>query len=343
MTNSKSPNDTDSDTVLHENELFRKRLVEYGRGVIERAEACDDDLYLLLDMADSELNHIVHDCLELSTEKEFDLDAHMQTIIGEMSSRKGRPKYATRSLFSGISGLDTIIGGFEKGDLVVLAGRRGVGKTSLVLSMLDHMAMADKQPVGLFCPGTDPRFICRRLLAVHTRIGLRSIQRGDLTPDRRLMLEDAAEEFRRSQVLLNCSFPKTHAMFRTSVMRAKSNQDVACLFVNKYADLVDGFTASGALASAANAWRRLNEIAYTFCVPVVVSVCVPERSDGEVSIADLRRHMPEASLADKILLLNCDQRGHTLTVEKNSNGRTGVTSLTFDQDCLRFESVCSEV
>ena len=341
MTNSKSPNDADPDnTLLHQNERFRKRLVEYGRGVIERAEACSDDLFPLLDMADFELNNIVQDCLELSEEEEFVLDAYMQTIIDEISSRKGRPENATRNLFSGLAGLDSITGGFEKGDLVVLVGRRGVGKTSLLLSMLDHMTTVDKKPVGLFCPGTDPGLICQRLLAVHTKIGLQNIQCGELSPDQRLTLEDAAKKFRQSQVFLNCSYPGAHVMFRAWVTHAKVNQNVACLVVDGYTDLVDGFTASGAMASVTNAWRRLREIAYTFCVPVILSICVPERSEGEVQIADLRQYMPQASLADKILLLNCDQQEHMLTVEKNSSGRTGVTSLAFDQDCLRFESAC---
>ena len=69
-----------------------------------------------------------------------------------------------------------------------------------------------------------------------------------------------------------------------------------------------------------------------FCVPIIVSVCMPEQSDSNIQLADLRERTPQACIADKILLLNCKQREHTLTVGKNSGGRTGVTHLILDRE-----------
>jgi replicative DNA helicase len=345
MTNGKPLSDTNSDDPLHHDTAFRERLAAYGRRVVERAGSGDDELYNLMDWVEHEYYKIVHDVLD-STSEESGFDECMQVTVREIADCKEQTEHTPRKLFSGISGLDEITGGFESDDLVVLAGRPGVGKTSLLLTMLDHMATVEKKSVAIFCPGTSNMLICQRLLAVHTQIGLRSIQHGDLSPEQRLELEDAAGAFCESRTAVKCSYPKTFSMFRGQVQDVKIKQgtELDCVFIDGYADLMDGFSASGASAGSANIWRRLKELTYMFRVPVIVSVCMPEQPDSNIQLADLREYAPQACIADKILLLNCrqpdcdqesggrKQQEHTLTVGKNSGGRTGVTHLILDRE-----------
>jgi len=302
-------------------------------------------LYDLIDCVGHEYYKIVQDVL-VSTREEPGFDECMQATISEITDCKDQVEHTPRKLFSGISGLDEITGGFERDDLVVLAGRPGVGKTGLLLTMLDYMATAEKKSVAIFCPGTSNVLICQRLLAVHTQIELQNIQRGDLSPEQRLELEDAAGVFCVSRTAVKCFYPKTFSMFRGQVqnMKIKQGIELDCVFIDGYADLMDGFSASGASAPSANTWRRLKELTRMFRVPVIVSVCMPEQPDSNIQLADLREYAPQACIADKILLLNCKQpdcsqesggrtqREYTLTVGKNSGGRTGVTHLILDRE-----------
>ena len=135
-------------------------------------------------------------------------------------------------------------------------------------------------------------------------------------------------------------------MFRGELDNVRIKQGIGrdCVFIDGYADLMDGFSASDASAAPVNTWRRLKELARMFCVPIIVSVCMPEQPDSNIQLADLRECMPQACIADRILLLNCEQpdcshessgrkqREHTLTVGKNSGGRTGVTHLILDRE-----------
>jgi replicative DNA helicase len=333
MTNSEPINDTNPDDSLHHGKVFRERLVAYGRRIAERAGSGDDKLYDLIDWAEHEYYKIVQDMLDL-TREEPGFDECMQVTVREIDDCKDQTEHKPWQLSSGISGLDEITGGFERDDLIVLAGRPGVGKTSLLLAMLDRIATADKKSVAIFCPGASNVLICQRLLAVHTRIGLRNIQHGDLSPEQRLELENAAEAFCVSRTTVKCSYPKTFSMFRGQVQNAMIKQGVGlnCVFIDGYADLMDGFSASGASAGSANTWRRLKELTRMFRVPIIVSVCMPEQPDSNIQLADLRECAPQACIADKILLLNYKQRECTLTVGKNSGGRTGVTHLILDRE-----------
>ena len=336
MTNSKPLDDTNSDAPLLDDNVYRERLAAYGRRVVERVGAGDDELYDLMDWAEYEYYKIIEDMLDSASE-EPGFDECMQVTVREIADCKDQTEHTPWRLFSGISGLDEITGGFERDDLVVLAGRPGVGKTSLLLTMLDHMATAEKKSVAIFCPGASNVLTCQRLLAAHTQIGLRDIQHGDLSPGQRLELENAAEAFCLSRTAVKCSYPKTFSMFRGQVQNVKIKQGLDCVFIDGYADLMDGFSASDASAAPVNIWRRLKELTRIFSMPIIVSVCMPERSDSNIQLADLRECMPQACIADKILLLNCKQldcsqghdarkqREHTLTVAKNSCGRTGVT------------------
>ena len=167
-----------------------------------------------------------------------------------------------------------------------------------------------------------------------------------ISPAQRLELKDAAGAFCVSRTAVKCSYPKTFSMFRGQVQNVKSKQGIEldCVFIDGYADLMDGFSASGASACSSNTWRRLKELAWMFCMPIIVSVCMPERPDSNIQLADLRECTPQACIADKILLLNCEQpdcsqesggrkqREYTLTVGKNSGGRTGVTHLILDRE-----------
>jgi len=331
MTNSDPINDTNLGDSLHHDNVFRERLAAYGRRVVERVGAGDDKLYDLIDWVEHEYYKIVQDMLDSTTE-EPGIDELMQVTICEISDCKDQIEHTPRKLFSGISGLDEITEGIERDDLIVLAGRPGVGKTSLLLAMLDYMATAEKKSVAIFCPGASNTLICQRLLTTHTQIGLRNIQNGDLSPDQRLELEHAAGAFCVSRTAVKCPYPRTFSMFRGQVQNVKIKQGLDCVFIDGYADLMDGFSASGASAGSANTWRRLKELTRMFRVPIIVSVCMPEHPDSNIQLADLRECMPQACIADKILLLNCKHREHTLTVGKNSGGRTGVTHLILDRE-----------
>jgi replicative DNA helicase len=333
MTNSEPINDANLDDSLHHDKVFRERLAAYGRRVVERAETGGDELYYLMDWVEHEYYRIVQDVLDL-TREEPGFDECMQATIREITDCRDQIEHTPWRLFSGISGLDEITGGFERDDLIVLAGRPGGGKTSLLLAMLDHMATAEKKSVAIFCPGASNVLICQRLLAVHTQIGLRDIQHGDLSPEQRLELENAAGAFCASRTAVKCSYPRTFSMFRGQVQDVKIKQGIEldCVFIDGYADLMDGFSANGASAGSANTWRRFKELTRMFRVPIIVSVCMPEQPDSNIQLADLRECTPQACIADKILLLNCKQREHTLTVGKNSGGRTGVTHLILDRE-----------
>lgn len=97
--------------------------------------------------------------------------------IEEMWNRKG----AIGGLATGFSDLDTKTDGMHGGEMIVIAGRPSTGKTSLAMNIAEHVAVAQKLPVGVFSLEMSSRELIKRMIASRARVNLRLISRGFLT------------------------------------------------------------------------------------------------------------------------------------------------------------------
>ena len=115
--------------------------------------------------------------------------------------------YERRGLISGLSTgfreLDYLIDGMHEGDVTVIAGRPGMGKTALALNIAEHVALDLGKPIALFSLDLSSRLLIERLICAHARISLKKIKDGLLSDRDFLKLKEASSKFANSQLIIN--------------------------------------------------------------------------------------------------------------------------------------------
>jgi Zn-dependent peptidase ImmA (M78 family)/archaellum biogenesis ATPase FlaH len=244
---------------------------------------------------------------------------------------------------AGIDDLDSLVGGFRPGQLVVIAGRRGSGKTGLGLTIARNVAMREKKFVELVMPSSNQNDLADRLLAAEANVPLDGVR------DESCVHLIAEAQQRISSSPLRIWVPARVTIQEMRELMQKIAKKNCRLVAVDYAQLVtdDGVsnfaTADEELSSVV---RKFKHLAREFRVPIVLISTVSRGAE-----VDKRRILQAHDLAgtssfeehsDAVILLQ--SLAHTsmekvtvqLTVAKNRNGPKGSVLLTFDPRVASF-------
>lgn len=311
--------------------------------LIVRRLSCERQLRALAEIDLDDVDAGVERALDL-LERIASADRTPTLIADALSQDIPRLEETPRFAPTGVSILDDKIGGFHPGQFVVVAGRPGSGKTSLLLQFA--IETAKTRPV-LFFTLEMPREECIwRLVSWETGIPVERIGRHDLTEQDWTHIIKAQQRLAPSHLIFEDSPRATMTSIRTACQRVKMSRGDLGLVVVDYLQLIEGKGEEYERLSQIS--RRAKLLARELDVPLVMGAQLnrklEERKEKKPNLGDLRGSGAMEQDADLVLFahrpcLYDDTRSATeaeLIVAKQRNGPTGGLALTFQPTTTRF-------
>ncbi|MDH3215666.1 MAG: replicative DNA helicase [Candidatus Krumholzibacteria bacterium] len=248
--------------------------------------------------------------------------------------------------------LDAYTSGFQNAELVIVAGRPSMGKTSLALNVAQHLGIKHKIPVGVFSLEMSSEQLVMRLLCSEARIDSHRLRMGYIKSSEFAELAIVAGYLSEAPIYIDDSAGISMMELRAKARRLKSEVNVGCIFVD-YLQLItirERFENRQQQISAIS--RGLKGLAKELEIPVIVlsqlSRAVESRGgDRRPMLSDLRESGAIEQDADTVLMLyrpefyegeDSEHAGMAeVIIAKQRNGPTGTVKLAFMKEYTRFE------
>jgi len=261
---------------------------------------------------------------------------------------------AMTGLTTGYLQLDQMTAGLGKGDLIIVAGRPSMGKTTFSNCIVDHVGVREKKPVLYFSVEVSRQHLVRNMLCARARVELQRVRRGQIENDDIRKLTDAAGELMEAPIFIDDSSSPTVIQIRTKARRIKQRHGLALIVID-YIQLVQTNTLESRNLEISQMSRGLKSLARELEVPVIaisqLNRGVDSRENRVPRMSDLRESGALEQDADLILFLYREsqynptpenQNEAEVIVAKQRNGPTGRIPLHFFGNILRFETPAFE-
>lgn len=326
-----------------------RRLINVSTEVIQEAYDPGGNAGDILDRAE----HLIFEIAQAKLRRGFvpmrEILKHSFEAIQELYDKK---EHVT-GVASGFKDLDDLTSGFQRSDLVVIAGRPSMGKTAIALNIAAHAAIANKIPVAVFSLEMGKEQLVQRMLCSQAKVDAHKLRTGYLADKHWSRLTTAAGLLSDSQIYIDDSPALTVLEMRTKARRLKAEVDVGLVIVD-YLQLMRGLgRLENRQQEISEISRSLKALAKELEVPVValsqLSRAVESRGgDHRPILSDLRESGAIEQDADVVLFIfRAEQYARTaenvgiaeIIIGKQRNGPTGIVRLQFASECMRFESL----
>jgi len=337
--------------VVQKKSTLRK-LIKTASEILELGYKEDQDVEKILDSAEQRLfqvsqKYIKQDFIPIKSVLEAAFNR-----IDEL--HKGDHKL--RGIPSGFPDMDSILAGFQKSDLVILAARPSIGKTTLALDFARQIAVKEKIPVGIFSLEMSCDQLIDRMLAAQSGVDLWRLRTG------RLKTGDGDDDFQRiggamgilseAPIFIDDAGSANVMEMRTMARRLQSEHKVGLIIVD-YLQLMEGRSGGdNRVNEISEISRALKQLARELNIPIIalsqLSRAVESRSPQIPKLSDLRESGSIEQDADVVMFLYREDREKPDTPNKNivevhiakhRNGPVGKLSLYFNENSTTFKSL----
>ena len=275
--------------------------------------------------------------------------------IEELQSSPG----SVTGVATGFPDLDNMTAGFQKGELIIVAGRPSMGKTALAMNFAQHAAIDKEVPVAVFSLEMSKESLVQRLLCSEGRVDAGRLRRGRLQDDEYARLATAAGHLNTAPIWIDDTPAITALELRAKARRLASEVDLGLIIVD-YLQLMSGpSNADNRQQEISAISRSIKAVAKELNVPVIalsqLSRAPEQRTDRRPVLADLRESGAIEQDADLVLFVYreevyrkpedlVDDAGNSiegkaeLIIGKQRNGPTGSLGLYFHKAYTLFES-----
>jgi replicative DNA helicase len=258
-----------------------------------------------------------------------------------------------RGVATGIKNLDLQIGGFQPQELVVLAARPSVGKTSLALNIAAYNAVRLKKPVGIFSLEMSREQLAERIISSEAMIEADKLRSGYLSQEDWQALTQVSNRLSEAPLYIDDAAGLTALEIRAKAKRLAVTAKVQLLIVDYLQLAASGEKVESRVLEVAQITRMLKNLARELNVPVIVvsqlSRDIEKRDRKKPQLSDLRESGAIEQDADIVIFLYTDEGVDTSEVNtrtptnalvaKHRNGKQGNVKLMFDKRYTRFESL----
>lgn len=340
--------------IVLEKALLR-RLITTSSGIAGKAFNQGEDAFDLLDLAEQEIFKIsewrlkrnfltmdraVHDTLEM-----------LESIHGNRDGVTGVP--------TGFRDLDTLTGGWQRSDLIIIAGRPSAGKTAFALSLAANAALHKQKPtgVGIFSLEMSTQQLVMRLLCADARVDAHALRTGRLPEDDWKKVGMAAGRVSKAPIFIDDTAALSILELRAKARRLKADQNIGLLIVD-YLQLMQGPKGAENREKEISAISRsLKALAKELSTPVIalsqLSRAVEGRQGKRPILSDLRESGAIEQDADVVIFVHrpemyADQRAESpeavegraeIIIGKQRNGPIDDLALAFVKRYARFENL----
>jgi len=333
--------------IVLEKHLLRT-LIKVSHDVSKDAFEDSQDVDQILDSAESAIFNISEKRLRGGFKH---IDPILHHAFEELDKIASKPGSVT-GVASGLMDLDDITSGFHPGELIIVAGRPGMGKTALALSMGRNAAVLEKTGVGMFSLEMANHQLAMRLLCAEGRVDSHLVRTGKLPKSQWKNLSIAVGSLAEAPIYLDDTPGMSVLEVRAKARRLKAEKNVGLIIVD-YLQLMSGPKGSESRQQEiSQISRSLKNLAKEIDLPVIglsqLSRAVESRSDRRPQLSDLRESGAIEQDADVVIFLyrpwvytqEEDDRGKAeIIVAKQRNGPTGIVQATFIDRFARFENM----
>lgn len=332
-----------------------RELAKAGSNIAQNAYNTNGrDIDIILDEAEQNIFSIK----DLNSgDKQFsDIKSLLNAVIERTIRNAQRAdKNAVTGIATHYTSLDEHTSGLQPGELIIIAGRPGMGKTSFALNIAENVALKNHLPVAVFTLEMTGEQLVQRMVSANARVDQTSIKRGDLTHNEMDSLYLSVDALRKAPIHI-AETPGINVIdLRARVRRLKDKVGTLGLVVIDYVQIMSGFKSSSNSNRAqeiADISRALKALALELSVPVILlsqlNREVESRHDKRPNIADLRESGALEQDADIIILLYRDEYYNPesndkgvaeINIAKNRSGSTGLVKLAFVGKYTLFDNL----
>ncbi|WP_027717114.1 replicative DNA helicase [Desulfovirgula thermocuniculi] len=296
--------------------------------------------------------------LELTARKSAGVLASIREILEEIL-RYIEERYRNRGRISGVAtgftDLDKLLCGLQPGDLIIIAGRPAMGKTSLGLTIAHQVALQYRIPVAIFSLEMSRLQLVQRMLCAEAMVDQQKVRSGYLTEEDWSRLTKAATRLAKAPLFIDDTPVLSPRELRAKARRLQQEAGLGLIVIDYLQLMQANRRAENRQQEIAEISRSLKGIAKDLNVPVLalaqLSRQVEQRAEKKPSLADLRESGALEQDADVVMFIYRDEyyrpdtekRGIAeIIVAKQRNGPTGLVELAFIKEFTRFMNLAKE-
>ncbi len=340
--------------IVLEKYVLRK-MIQTCTEVVGRVYDHEGEVDTLLDEVERDILRISETRVEGKTDKIKDLVKKAISTIEDFHQRQGM----LTGVGTGFADLDKMTSGLHGGEMIVVAARPSMGKTSLAMNIAEHVSIEEKLPVGVFSLEMTSDSLVLRMLCSRSRVNLRSVREGFLAERDFPKLTYAAGRLANAPLFIDDTSGMSILQLRAKARRMSQQYGIK-LFVVDYLQLLHSTArrAENRQQEIADISNGIKSLAKELNVPVIVlsqlNRELEKDKDRKPRLSDLRESGAIEQDADVVGLLYKPSREESdegggggeeqdavpvnLLIAKQRNGPTGDVHLTFLKSYTRFES-----
>ena len=320
-------------------------------GAIEiQQEAYNDSLESdeLLDKAEKTIFDITQRKFSSPTIKLFDILQGTFDHIGSLHDRDSR----LTGISTGFYDLDDKTSGLQKSELIVIAARPSMGKSSLVLNISEHVGTKEKKPVLIFSMEMSAQQVAQNMLCSNAKIDAHLLRTGKLDDNQFSKLPLAMGDLSESAIFIDDTPGLGLLELRAKARRLKLQHDIQLIIIDylQLMEVKERKRTDNREQEISSISRGLKALARELEAPVIavsqLNRSVETREGHIPRMSDLRESGSIEQDADVVILLHREdyydptkKPGEVeLNIAKQRNGPTGKVTLTFRREFLRFEN-----
>ena len=334
--------------IVKDKQLLREIIAAAGE-ILNDAYSGDGEPGEKLDEAERKIFAVTDKKISGSADELKDLVVRAYELI---ERREG--SHVT-GLATGYFELDQWTCGLQDGEMIVIAGRPSMGKTSLALNIAEHIGLVEKLPVAIFSLETGRQQLAERFLCSSSETDAQRVRKGMLDTEQYEALVKACGELSEAPIYIDDTSALTPLGLRAKARRLRSRHHIRCIIVD-YLQLMHLGTrrVESRQQEITTISRYIKSLARELNIPVVVLSQLnraPEGREGHrPRMSDLRESGSIEQDADVVMLLHREDYYHKgqadyvadnkaeLIIAKQRNGPTGSVELIFRERFTRFEN-----
>jgi replicative DNA helicase len=331
-----------------EQTALRRRLLGAASEVAQLAYDERENIELVLDRAEQALFSVSERRLTRDVQPIKDIVTRYYDHIQELSERDD----ALLGVPTGFGLIDKLLGGLQRSDLIIVAGRPGMGKTGLMLNIALTAARRYRKRVALFSLEMSDEQLVGRLVAAETGIDSQRLRRGALTQSEWHLFAEATGRLGETMIFIDDTPSITPLQLRTKCRRLYAEYGLDLIVLDYLQLMSSDFRNDNRVQEISYISRQLKGLARELNIPVLaaaqLSRAVEQRQIKRPMLSDLRESGSIEQDADVVMFIYRDEYYNEATdkpniaevnIAKHRNGPTDMVELYFKKELAQFREL----
>ncbi|KUK77422.1 MAG: replicative DNA helicase [candidate division WS6 bacterium 34_10] len=327
----------------------RRGLISCATKMVEMSYDEQQPLHEVVDKSEK----LLYDIAQEGIKANF---VHIKELLKDAYERAANAQDADelRGISTGFKDLDSLLGGYQKSDLIILAARPSVGKTALALDMMRHAAIHEKKNVAFFSLEMSKVQIMDRLLGMQSGVPFWKIRTNQVTDEEVLKLSNTMGVMADANIYIDDQAGQHINQVRTKARRLSMERGLDIIFLD-YLQLMHGNSRESRTLEVSEISQGLKNLAKELEIPVValsqLSRAIEQRQNRRPQLSDLRESGSIEQDADVVMFIDREETWNPdterkgvgeLFVSKHRNGPTGIVELAFVKEIASFRNLYKE-